>query len=193
MIFIFFSAKVLFMQAGNPGEGNIIGVKDNLARPPMSTTGLEVFDKTIQTSNIWLKEIEEVLGPDRQRAYHALMAVLHAVRDRLPTSESAQFAAQLPMLIRGLYFHRWRPHERPNHERSLEEFLSHVEHELQNIRPIDADEACHAVFHVLEHHVSPEELEQVKHMLPKDVRRFWYSMINEWPPEYAGEYAEARH
>ena len=145
----------------------------------MTATGLEVFDRTIQTSNIWLKEIEDVLGPDQRRAYHALMAVLHAVRDRISIAESAQFAAQLPMLIRGMYFHRWTPHERPNRERSLEEFLSHVEDELQDIRSMDVDDACRAVFHVLEHHISPDELEQVKQMLPRDVRRFWHSVTDE--------------
>ena len=49
----------------------------------MSTTGLEVFDKTVQTTNAWLKEIMEVMGPDRHRAYRVLAAVLHALRDRL--------------------------------------------------------------------------------------------------------------
>ena len=49
----------------------------------MSTTGLEVFDKTVHTTNAWLKEIMEVTGPDRHRAYRVLAAVLHALRDRL--------------------------------------------------------------------------------------------------------------
>jgi hypothetical protein len=31
----------------------------------VSATGLEVFDKTLQTTNIWLDEIETELGPDR--------------------------------------------------------------------------------------------------------------------------------
>ena len=37
----------------------------------MSATGLEVFDKTLQTTNTWLNEIGEKIGPDRQRCYHA--------------------------------------------------------------------------------------------------------------------------
>lgn len=36
----------------------------------MSASGLAVFDKTVHTSNIWLDEIMEVLGPDRQLAWH---------------------------------------------------------------------------------------------------------------------------
>ena len=49
----------------------------------MSATGLEVFDKTLQTTNTWLKEIGDHIGPDRQRCYHALRAVLFTLRDRL--------------------------------------------------------------------------------------------------------------
>ncbi len=48
----------------------------------MSARGLDVFDKTVQTTNAWLKGIMEVTGPDRRRAYRALAAVLHALRDR---------------------------------------------------------------------------------------------------------------
>ncbi|TMJ79725.1 MAG: DUF2267 domain-containing protein, partial [Alphaproteobacteria bacterium] len=51
----------------------------------MSATGLDVFDKTLQTTNIWLDEIMGKLGPDRQVAWHVLSAVLHALRDRLQT------------------------------------------------------------------------------------------------------------
>ena len=50
----------------------------------MSATGLEVFDKTIHTTNTWLGEVMEKLGPDRQVAWHVLGAVLRAVRDRIP-------------------------------------------------------------------------------------------------------------
>ncbi len=61
----------------------------------MSTTGLDVFDKTLQTTNIWLDEIGECdgIGPDRQRCYHALRAVLFALRDRLTVEEAAHLAA----------------------------------------------------------------------------------------------------
>jgi len=45
----------------------------------MSATGLEVFDKTVQTTNAWLKEIVEATGLDRRRAYRALAASARAV------------------------------------------------------------------------------------------------------------------
>jgi hypothetical protein len=50
----------------------------------MSATGLEVFDTTLHKTHTWLKEVMEELGTeDRHRAYMALRAVLHALRDRL--------------------------------------------------------------------------------------------------------------
>ena len=71
----------------------------------MIKTHVAPFDSTLQTTNIWLNEIQEHLGwgEDHQRAYHALRAVLHALRDRLPVDHAAALAAQLPMLIRGFY------------------------------------------------------------------------------------------
>ena len=59
----------------------------------MSATGLEVFDKSIQTTNIWLDEIMEDMGPDRQLAWHLLGAVLRTMRDRLPSGSARAIAA----------------------------------------------------------------------------------------------------
>jgi uncharacterized protein (DUF2267 family) len=67
----------------------------------MSATGVDVFDKTLQTTNIWLDEIMEEMGPDRQLAWRILGAVLRALRDRLPPDLAAHLSAQLPLLVRG--------------------------------------------------------------------------------------------
>ncbi len=76
----------------------------------MSATGLEVFDRTIHKTNVWLKDLMEIQDcPDRHEAYLALRATLHALRDRLTIKETVQLAAQLPMLIRGFYYEGWDP------------------------------------------------------------------------------------
>lgn len=139
----------------------------------MSMTGLEVFDKTVQTTNHWLKEIGEDIGPDRRRAYHALWAVLRALRDRLTLEESAQLAAQLPLLVRGLYYDQWRPTEQPKRVRHLEDFLALVAHDLGETKPIDPEDAARAVFKVLDRHISRGEIEQVKQSLPAEIRSLW--------------------
>lgn len=139
----------------------------------MSATGLEVFDKTVQETNIWLKEVGEEVGPDRSRAYHALRAVLHALRDRLTVEEAAHLSAQLPMLVRGIFFEGWHPAGTPTTERTREAFLEHVSREMRGSEPINAEIATRAVFGVLGRHVSPGEIEDVRDMLPKPIRHLW--------------------
>jgi hypothetical protein len=78
----------------------------------MTATGLEVFDKT-QTTNIWLDEIMAELGPDRQVAWKVLSVVLHKLRDRILTGLSTHLGAELPLLVRGVYYDQFEPSKQP--------------------------------------------------------------------------------
>lgn len=139
----------------------------------MSATGLEVFDKTLQTTNTWLKEIMQTVGPDRHRAYRVLRSVLHALRDRLTVDEVAHLGAQMPLAVRGLYYEQWHPAGKPVRMRHLEEFLAAVAAELDDLGPINAEDAARAVFAVLDAHITRGEIEDVKGMLPTQLRRLW--------------------
>jgi uncharacterized protein (DUF2267 family) len=139
----------------------------------MSLTGLQVFDETLRKTNIWLKEIEELLGSDRRGAYQALRAVLHCLRDRLTIDEAAQLGDQLPMLIRGIYYEAWHPAGKPERVRSREEFLARISAHLPKTRPIDAKDAALAVFQILESHVSAGEIRDVMQSLPEEIRTLW--------------------
>src|SRR6516164_9480388 len=101
-------------------------------RIDMSATGLDVFDKTLQTTHIWLDGIMAKLGPDRQVAWHVLGAVLHALRDRLQIGLAVHLGAQLPLLVRGLYYDQWHPSEQTLKQRSAEQFLDHISRLLAN-------------------------------------------------------------
>jgi uncharacterized protein (DUF2267 family) len=100
----------------------------------MSATGLDVFDKTLQTTNIWLDEISATLGPDRQLAWKVLSVVLHKLRDRMPMELSAHLSAELPLLVRGIYYDQFGPTKQPT-EWDLEEFIHQVSKWLSDIRP----------------------------------------------------------
>lgn len=139
----------------------------------MSTSGLEVFDDTLQKTNTWLKEIMQVLGPDRHRAYTAMRGVLHCLRDRLSVNEAAHLGAQLPMLVRGIYYEGWRPVGKPEKIRTRDEFLAGVARQFENVRPIDPQDAVRAVFQILEHHVDPGEIADVIQSLPQEIRTMW--------------------
>jgi uncharacterized protein (DUF2267 family) len=140
----------------------------------MSQTSLAPFDSTLQTTNVWLNDILEPLGwQDRHRAYHALRAVLHALRDRLPVDQVAALAAQLPMLVRGFYYEGWHPHGKPVKERHREEFLAHIAAAFRDDPDVDPERVTRVVLQVLAKHVSGGEIEGVKRSLPVELRSLW--------------------
>src|SRR5436190_3889146 len=92
----------------------------------MSASGLDVFDRSLETTHIWLNEICNDLGPDKQVAWKVLSTVLHKLRDRLTINLAAHLGAQLPLLVRGVYYDQFEPGKMPSELRSREEFVAEV-------------------------------------------------------------------
>ena len=140
----------------------------------MTTTGLDVFDRTVHKSNVWLNEMMQALGwSDRHGAYLALRVTLHALRDRLTLEEMAHLGAQLPLLIRGVYYDGWDPARQPLRMRTKEEFLDRIAAEFRSLDPIDPEAIARAVFTVLSARVTEGEIADVKHVLPAEIRSLW--------------------
>jgi uncharacterized protein (DUF2267 family) len=140
----------------------------------MSATGLEVFDTTLQKTHIWLNDLMQVLGwTDRHKAYLALRATLHALRDRITVEEVAQLGAQLPMLIRGFYYEGWDPTGKPLRERHKEQFLGHIEQAFRRDDRVDPERIARAVFTVLAMRVTEGEIKDVKYILPAELWDLW--------------------
>jgi uncharacterized protein (DUF2267 family) len=147
----------------------------------MHQVGVEAFDTTLQKTHAWLREIREDLGwSSEHAAYLALRGVLHALRDRLPVDEAVQLGAQLPMLIRGLYYEGWQAAGKPERARKEEPFLLDVvkyfggreQGELMSFQPgADAEAVVRAVFRVLSRHTT--EAESIRHLLPAQLRALW--------------------
>ena len=98
----------------------------------MPTTHPTIIDRSVEKTNVWLRDLcEELESQDRQYAYHVLRAFLHALRDRIPVDESAQLAAQLPVLIRGIYYEGWVPSHTPQTYHDLRAFLERVAAEAE--------------------------------------------------------------
>ncbi len=140
----------------------------------MSNKKLDVIDTTVQKTYEWLKDLREELHvEDSQTAYHALSAVLHTLRDRLSTEEVAGLGAQLPILLRGIYYDAWHPANKPLKMRSREQFLELVAERFGSIAAVQPERLVHAVLLVLEKHVSRGEIENIQATLPKGIRELW--------------------
>lgn len=101
----------------------------------MSNMSIAAFDRTIEKTHHWLADLMEELGWDEpELAYHALRAVLHALRDQLAVQEAVDLAAQFPMLIRGMYFEGWTPRNVPARDKTEDRFLDALPRNAVTIR-----------------------------------------------------------
>lgn len=138
----------------------------------MTRTGIEGINETVEKTHIWLNEIAEELGApgDKHEAYSALTAVLPAIRDHLNPDEAAHVSAQLPVLIRGLFFDGWDPSKTPVRERTRDAFLDRVAERAAPDIAQKPEAYVRAVGRVLARHISPGEMRDVLGMLPEPIR-----------------------
>ena len=140
----------------------------------MATTHLKQFDAAVHKTNAWIRDLMEIMDwEDRGRAYLALRAVLHALRDRLTIEEAVDLAAQLPMLVRGFYYEGWQPANVPVRDRTVEDFLQHVRDGYPGNSWVDVEQMTRAVFRLLADHISSGEIQDVLRCLPEKLRTLW--------------------
>lgn len=140
----------------------------------MSSTGLAVFDTTVQDTNRWLALLlQKIGGDDKHRAYLILRAALHTLRDRMEINSVAHFSAQLPILLRGIFYEGWNPARTPSKERHAAEFLDHFRSHLPAGLSINADHAIRCAFAVIWEMIDPREVEKIIKRLPEDLRELW--------------------
>lgn len=137
------------------------------------STGIPSFTHAAHQAQQWVNELGEDLRWDDARAYRLLRSVLHALRDRLSHDELAELSAQLPQLIRGIFFEGWTPRETPAADRSKESFVARIRREMTTDPLPDPDRAIAAVFRLLERHLDEGELVQVRNAMKKPLRELW--------------------
>ena len=144
----------------------------------MKLTGIDVFDSTIQRTNLWLKEfMQELNWSDHRKTYEAFRCVLHTVRDLMPVIDAIRFSQELPMLIRGFYFEGWEPSGKPLPIRNRSEFVFLLSRSLarDGDRSSDAEVVARGVFRLLERKVNDGEIDDIRHLMPP-------AILDLWPP-----------
>jgi uncharacterized protein (DUF2267 family) len=140
----------------------------------MPTTEVSAIEHSVEKTHEWLDQLAAELGKptDRRYAYRVLRAFFHTVRDRLPVEETAHLAAQLPELLRGVYYEGWRPSTVPMTYHDTETFLVLLGAEALLAGETEASYAADAAGRVLRRHVTPGELANVRAVLPPGIAAF---------------------
>ena len=137
----------------------------------------EQFESAVESSvdktNLILKDIEQAYGwpkAQRNQSYAALRTVLHLLRDRMPVQESVEFSAQLPLLVRGIYFEGWQPENVPI-KLNRDDFL----YEVRQGFPYDVEggpqRVVQVVLDTLRRHITQGEWDDVRDTMPDDLAR----------------------
>ena len=142
----------------------------------MTTTGVRAIERSIHKTNEWLAELDDLYGwEDRDKTYQSCRAVLHALRDRLSVEEATDLGAQLPLIVRGMYFDGWQTNRVPVRIRTLEQFFERVATNFGGNAVPDPQKLTKGVFQILERHVSQGEIADIQASLPDDILTFWRS------------------
>ena len=144
----------------------------------MSCTGVAGLDRSIDKSNAWLADIEEGFGThDRRLAYRVARAWLHSLRDRLTVEVAAHFAAQLPELLRGVFYDGWNPSRVPV-KYGRREYVTRFASEAR-IHGSDVPKASAVVTAVVRRHVSAGAVDEAFALLPGGLRELLESATAE--------------
>jgi len=136
---------------------------------------LEELNTAVNATEEWIDDLTRRLGwSDRKRVYLVLLASLHALRDAVGRDEAVYIGAQLPLLLRGLYYEGWHPGTRPA-TRTRAAFLERIHDGVHRDPGIDAEEVARAVFALLTARLPAAELEDAKAATPAPLHNLWPS------------------
>ena len=117
-----------------------------------------------------------------QASLRIMTSVLHVIRDILTAEGSLHLISQLPLLIKGIYVSGWHlgtKEKIKDKDQLIERLL------LQNARMGPADFGTDekalnnfmAVVRVLQKHVSPGEIDDIKAQFPLELKDLWSSGV----------------
>lgn len=135
----------------------------------MSRTGVDSLDRSIDKTNAWLADVAAGFGTeDRRMAYRVTRSWLHTLRDRLPVPIAAHIAAQLPELLRGVFYEGWNPSKVPV-KYGREEYISRFARAAQ-IHSSEVPNAGRLVTAAMRRHMSQGAINEALGVLPADIR-----------------------
>lgn len=134
------------------------------------------FEIHLDRINGFMNLLSANLDRDARETYRILKSVLHTLRDTITLQESLQLMAQLPMFLKGVYAEDWKVKSRGAKIKHISDFVEKVKdkHGKTNntdfSAPDDVERACRIVFRSLSDFVSKGEINDIRAVLPKDIK-----------------------
>lgn len=130
------------------------------------TSTAQSLRRSMQATNEWLQQLTEELEIDHDDAFGALRLCLGVLRDHLTVDEAAHVAAQLPIIVRGIWYHEWDPSRVPVDVDRDEVVDALMEQPVFVSSAAEPVAALRAVGRLLGEHISPGEMSDVAAQAP---------------------------
>jgi uncharacterized protein (DUF2267 family) len=135
----------------------------------MARTGVDSLDRSIERTNQWLGDVATSFETeDRKLAYRVTRSWLHTLRDRLPVTVAAHLAAQLPELLRGVFYEGWNPSKVPA-KYGRDEYIARFARNAQ-IHNTEVRKTGQLVTSAMRRHLSDGVVNEAFGVLPADIR-----------------------
>ena len=142
------------------------------------------FNQYANEANAFLNEYAKKINvkDDTDKAGRILSSILHALREVIPTEESVQLLAQFPMFLKAIYVNGWSLHKKKR-IKNMEEFIDLVRqfdgnNSIYDFVTNDITENYIVItFIMLRKYISLGELEDIRSVLPKDLKTMVYDNI----------------
>jgi uncharacterized protein (DUF2267 family) len=134
--------------------------------------GVKVFDKDLTKANEWFKEMMKISELDEDKGHKLLRGFMREFRDRLPPDTAVKFAAQLPVLWKGIFYEDWKISNKPI-KYSKSEFVSRVHSYVANDPNIVPDEVVRRIIAFFSRKISEGEMQDIISVLPKEMKEMF--------------------
>ncbi|GGK18055.1 hypothetical protein GCM10007962_10310 [Yeosuana aromativorans] len=142
------------------------------------------FTQFATEGNTFLKKYakEMNLANNTDKAGRILSSILHALRDVITTQESLQLISQFPMFLKAVYVNGWTIQKRQK-IKTMTEFIDLVRKYdgVTSVHDFESDEVAEnyidTTFIILRKYISLGELEDLRTVLPKNLKSMIYQNI----------------
>ncbi len=137
------------------------------------------FNQYAAEGNAFLRDYAREMNMEgaNDKAGRILIAILHALRDLITPEESVQLLAQFPMFLKAVYVNGWRIKASKPRVKNIPEFIKLVRIHEGSSADWDfeysdelAEQYIDATFIYLRKYVSQGEMEDIRDVLPKDLK-----------------------
>ena len=140
----------------------------------MCSGQIHVFERTTHEAHDWVNDLAGRIGWSGERdVLRLLRAVLCRIRDHLQINEMAQLSAQLPIMLRGMFYEGWQPKNMQLRERKAEDLIAAIEARVGDVLDYRGAEDIVAVFALLNARISRGEIADVRANLPAELKEMW--------------------